>query len=67
MMGALLVAQGIAGGGVLQTDDGGDIAGVDSLDILAVVGVHLQHDGPCARACFLVALSTAEPVFSVPE
>ena len=40
--GVLLIAQGITGGGVLQTDDRGDIAGIDGLDILPVVGVHLQ-------------------------
>ena len=38
----LLVAEGITGGGVLQADSGGDVAGVDSLNILTVVGVHLQ-------------------------
>ena len=36
-----LIAQGVAGGGVLQTHDGGDIAGIHRVDILAVVGVHL--------------------------
>ena len=36
------VAQGVAGGGVLQADDGGDVAGVHGLDILPVVGVHLK-------------------------
>ena len=40
--GMLLIAQGVAGGGVLQTHGGLDIAGVDLLDILPVVGVHLQ-------------------------
>ena len=30
------------GGGVLQTHHGGDVAGVDGLDVLAVIGVHLQ-------------------------
>ena len=42
MMGCFCVAQGVAGGGVLQADDGGDVAGVHGLDILTVVGVHLQ-------------------------
>ena len=41
--GMTLIAQGIAGGGVLQTHDGGDIAGIHRVDILAVVGVHLQN------------------------
>ncbi len=40
--GVLLVAEGVAGGGVLQADHGGDVAGVDGLDVLTVVGVHLQ-------------------------
>ena len=40
--GSLIVAQGVAGGGVLQADHGGDVAGVDGLDVLTVVGVHLQ-------------------------
>mgnify|MGYP000326197766 CR=1 FL=1 len=39
----LLIAQGIAGSGVLQTHGGGDITGVNPVDILPVVGVHL-HD-----------------------
>ena len=41
--GVLLVAEGVAGGGVLQTDDGGDVAGVHSLDILPVG--HPRHPG----------------------
>ena len=40
--GMLLITQGVAGGGVLQTHHGCDVAGVDRVDILAVVGVHLQ-------------------------
>ena len=40
--GVLFIAQGIAGGGVLQADDAGDVAGVDGLDVLPVIGVHLQ-------------------------
>ncbi len=38
----LLITQGITGGGVLQTNSSSDIAGVDIVDILTVVGVHLQ-------------------------
>ena len=41
--GGLVVAQGVAGGGVLQTHHGGDVAGVDGLNVLPVVGVHLQN------------------------
>ena len=41
--GGLFVAQGITGGGVLQAHGGGNIAGPDLFNILAVVGVHLQN------------------------
>ena len=40
--GVVLIAQGVAGGGVLQAHDGGDIACVAAVDVLAVVGVHLE-------------------------
>ena len=36
------VAQRVAGGHVLQADRGGDVAGAHFLDLLALVGVHLQ-------------------------
>src|SRR3546814_7218436 len=39
----LRVAQRLAGGGVLQAGDGDDVAGAGLLDVLAVIGVHLQH------------------------
>ena len=38
----ILVAERVAGGGVLDADHGGDVAGVDLLNVLTVVGVHLQ-------------------------
>ena len=38
----ILIAEGITGGGVLHTDSGGDITGVNHVDIFPVVGVHLQ-------------------------
>ena len=38
----LLVAEGIAGGGVLHTDSGSDIAGVNHVNIFPVIGMHLQ-------------------------
>ncbi len=41
--GMLLVAEGIASGGVFQADDCGDVASVHGLDILPVVGVHLEN------------------------
>ena len=41
--GVLFVAQRVAGGGVLQAHRGGNVAGVAHVDILTVVGVHLQN------------------------
>src|SRR5207302_9640152 len=38
-----LVAEGVAGGRVAETDRGGDVARVNLLDLLALVGVHLQE------------------------
>ena len=38
----ILVTQGITGGGVLQTDSGGDITRVANVDVLTVIRVHLQ-------------------------
>ena len=38
----LVVAERVAGGGVLQADGRGDVAGVRRLKVLAVVGVHQQ-------------------------
>ena len=38
----ILITQGITSGGVLQTDNSSDITCVAAVDILAVVGVHLQ-------------------------
>ena len=40
--GVVGVGQGVAGEGVLEADRGGDVAGVDLVDLLAVVGVHLE-------------------------
>jgi hypothetical protein len=39
----LLVAERVAGGRRLEADRGGDVAGVDFLDLFALVGVHLQQ------------------------
>ncbi len=41
--GVLLVAEGVTGGGILQADNGGDVAGIHGLNILTVIGVHLQN------------------------
>ena len=38
----LLIAERITRGGVLQADRSSDIAGVDLVDVLAVVCMHLQ-------------------------
>ena len=40
--GVLLVAQRVTGGGILQTDSSRNIARVNGVDVLTVVGVHLQ-------------------------
>ena len=64
--GSLIVTQRVASGGILQAHHGGDVAGVDGLDILPVVGVHLQ-DTADTLLCFLVELSTAVPALSTPE
>ena len=52
------VGQGVAGEGVLQPDDRGDVAGVDLVDLLAVVGVHLED----AADPLLLALRGVEDV-----
>jgi len=38
----ILITQSITSGGVLQTDNSSDITCIAAVDILAVVGVHLQ-------------------------
>ena len=63
----LLVAQGITGGGVLHADGGGDITGVDHVDILPVVGVHLQDPAQALLACPWWQFSTVLPLSRVPE
>ena len=42
IIGCLGVAERVAGSGVLKTDSRSDISGVNAVDILSVVGVHLQ-------------------------
>ena len=37
-----LIAQGLTGGGVLQADSSADIASTDEVDVMLLVGVHLQ-------------------------
>ena len=43
MIGVILVAERVAGRAVAQADRRGDVAGVDLLDLLALVGVHLEE------------------------
>ncbi len=45
-------AQRVAGGGVLETRQRDDVAGIGDLDVLAVVGMHQQH----AADLFLLVL-----------
>ena len=54
--GVIIIAQGIAGGGVLQAHGGGDVAGEDLLDVLPVVGMHLQD----AADALLLVLGAVE-------
>ena len=41
--GVFLVAKGVAGLDVLESDDGHDVACLGGVDFLAVIGVHLDH------------------------
>ena len=61
------VAQGVAGGGVLQADHGHDVAGEDGVLVLAVVGVHLEDAARPAPCCPWSSSRRAEPLVSVPE
>ena len=54
----VLGRQRVAGGRVLEADRGGDVAGADLVDLLAVVGVHLED----AADPLLVALRAVEHV-----
>ena len=48
MTGGALGAQGVAGGDVLEADEGVDVPGVGLLDRVLLVGVHLEEF--CRRA-----------------
>jgi hypothetical protein len=50
------VADGVAGGHVLEAHRGRDVASVDLLDLLALVGVHLEE----AADAFLLALGAVQ-------
>ena len=51
MIGVLGIAERVAGGHVLQAHGRGDVAGADFLDLLALVGVHLQQAADALLAC----------------
>jgi len=60
------VAEGVAGVGVLDADDGDDVAGAGGLEGDAVVGVHLEDAG----GVFLLAVARLRrrvPLVRVPE
>ena len=54
------VAQGVAGGGLLEAHRGHDVAGEDGVVVLAVVGVHLQDAADPLLAASLVELTTVD-------
>ena len=56
--GWLRIGQGVTGEGVLEPDGRGDVAGVDGVDLFAVVGVHLED----AADPLLLALGRVEDV-----
>ena len=56
MMGCFSSHSGVAGGGVLQTNSSGDVAGVDLLQVFPMVGMHQQD----AADTLTVALGAVE-------
>ena len=48
-----MVAQRVAGRGVLEADAGHDVAGVDRVEVLLVVGVHLEQATERAPCCLV--------------
>ena len=57
----LLVAQRVAGARVAQPDGGGDVAGVDLVDVFALVGVHAQEAADALALAACVELHTVVP------
>ncbi len=55
------VAQGVAGGGLLETHRGHDVAGEDGVLVLPVVGVHLQ-DAPDPLLAVLGRVEDGRPL-----
>ena len=62
-IGALDGAERVAGLGVLEADAGDDVAGVDRVEVLAVVGVHLEQ----AADALLVAGAGVEDLAALVE
>ena len=60
--GVLLITQGVAGGGVLQADGSGDVAGVDRPSISSRWLACICRMRPMRSLLSFVALSTEEPV-----
>jgi hypothetical protein len=58
-------AQRVAGDDLLEADGRGDVAGVDRVDVLAAVGVHLE-DAPDALGLARRRVEHAEPLSSLP-
>ena len=52
---------------VAQADGRGDVAGVDLLDLLALVGVHLEQAADALLACPWSTLQHVAPASSMPE
>ena len=65
--GMIFVADRVAGGDVLQSDRGADVARQNFADVFALVGVHLQQAANALGACRVREFSTESPVFSCPE
>ena len=65
-IGRVRVAQGVAGGGVLQADEGHDVAGEGGVLVLAVVGVHLE-DAADPLLAVLGRVEERQPLSSLPE
>ena len=51
LIGSVGRAQRVAGDDLLEADGGGDVAGRDVLEVLALVGVHLEDAADALGAC----------------
>ena len=66
MIGCVAIAERVAGRGLLEAEAGDDVTGVDDLDVLAVIGVHLQEAADALLAV-LGRVETSEPFSTLPE